>query len=325
MSGNEPLAGTWLRQFAERAFDRETVDRVILPAIADVQHEQHERAAARGGSIRRSLMALRGYWGLLKTFAICTIADVAHNRDRVASSLGLRTAAILVVVLAGFLLPNISWMLSFGSAYGAGAALTAGAFLLPTNVLVALPAAFFVALALFPTGKVPAGRLLPAAAVGSVISAVIVAALLFTIGPQTNQAYRMVMYTALQRDSIDGPPRALSKGLTEMTLPELNTYIRQGPDNGETQRARAHRQERFAFVGTALVLGLMGLALAGLWRSRLPRFCVAFVVLATYVAVFGYQNDHPPAYGAWTANVIFLIAGVSWLRSRRDWSGATSW
>ena len=39
MTKESRLPGLWLRQLAERVFDRERLERVVLPALADLQHE----------------------------------------------------------------------------------------------------------------------------------------------------------------------------------------------------------------------------------------------------------------------------------------------
>ena len=172
MTNSNRIRGARLRGFAERTFDRETLERVILPAIADLQHEC---GAADAASLAQRMVVLRAYWGLWKTIGMCVIGDVAHNRDGIASSLGVRTFVFLVIVLAALMTSYASWMVAFASKYGAAAALTAGAYLLPSNILVALPVAFFFALAMFRArADIPSARLLSNAAVGTLACAVVV-------------------------------------------------------------------------------------------------------------------------------------------------------
>ena len=107
-----------------------------------------------------------------------------------------------------------------------------------------------------------------------------------------------------------------------MTWPELNAHIRQAPSSRQAELALAHRQGRFAFVATVFVLGLLGLALAGRWRSKAATFGVALAVIVLYGVCFGFgaglnRYGYPAAYGTWTANGAFLVIGVRLLRSRR--------
>jgi hypothetical protein len=74
--------GTRLRRFAERTFDRATLDRVILPAIADLQHECADEASAT------RLVRLRAYWGLWKTLAVCLLT--VWSRDGRPANCGWR-------------------------------------------------------------------------------------------------------------------------------------------------------------------------------------------------------------------------------------------
>jgi hypothetical protein len=302
MTRKDRVPGAWLRRFAERTFDRGTNDRVILPALADLQHES---SGSEDGQLRRLARSVRAYWGLWKTIGLCAIGDVALNREQIASSLSGRTLGFFLIASAVLMLPNVAWMLSFGSTYGAGTALTAGAFLLPSNVLVALPVAFFFALAMFPARvDVPSSRLIPSAVVGSVICGAVVLVLLMVVVPIANQAYRTHVFAAFQRNVTDGP-HVLLKGLAEMTLPEL----------------KDHLHYHFAFVGTVFVLCLLGLALAGRWRSRLATFGVALAILVLYGLCFGFgaglnKYGYPVAYGTWTANGAFFVFALRLLRSQ---------
>jgi Lipopolysaccharide export system permease LptF/LptG len=320
MTGPECLRGRMLLRFAERVFDLETVERVLLPAFADLQHEC-ENGAPHVQS--RRLVQLRAYWGVWKTLGVCAVGDVVHNRDGIRSSLGTRTVVFLVIVVAVLMAPSVSWMISFGSTYGAAAALAAGALLLPSNMLVALPVAFFFALAMFRAPDVPTARLLPSAAAGTLACAVIVLALLMVVAPTTNQAYRTRVFAAIHSDLTDGPPGPLLKGLADMTLPELNAHIRDASSSRQAELARAHRHERFAFVATVFVLGLLGFALAGRWRSRVATRVVALSVIVFHGVCFGYgtvldSRDYPAAYGTWTANGAFLVIGLLLLRARQN-------
>ena len=308
-----------LLRFAERVFDPGTVERVLRPAFTDVQHER--RGVSRGW-LQHRLVVLRAYWGLCKTIGICAIGDVARNPDGIASSLGGRTFVFLGVVLATLMASYASWMFAFASKYGVAPALAAGALLLPSNVLVALPVAFFFALAMFrSTAGIPPARLLPSAAVGTLACAAIVFVLLMVVAPTTNQAYRTRVFAAFQSDLAEGPAAPPRKGLPEMTLTELNTHIRNAPSSRQAELARAHRHERFAFVATVGILGLLGVALAGRWRSMVLTFAAALAIVILYGVCFGFgaglnTRGYPAAYGTWTANAAFLVIAVRLLRSR---------
>ena len=220
---------------------------------------------------------------------MCAIGDVAQNKDGIATSLGGRTLAFLSIVVTALMLPNASWMLSFGTTYGARSAITAGAWLAPSSIIPVAACGLFLG-----RGDVPMGgslrstRLRSSAFLGSLACAAITFTLLMMIVPATNQAYREHVFDAFGRNAAEVPRGPLRKGINEMTLPELNAHIRHAPSSRQADLARASREERFAFVGSVFVLGLLGLALAGRWRSRLATFGVSLAILVLYGLCFGF-------------------------------------
>ncbi len=321
MTNGDRVPGTRLRRFAERTFDRETLDRVILPALADLQHES---SAAESGRLWRQLTSLRAYWGIWKTIGWCLVGDAVRDREGTTASLGRRTIVFLPMLVAVLMAPSAWWMFGFASKHGARPALTAGAFLIPASLLVALPAAFFLAVAMYRArADQPSTRLLPSALAGSVACAVVVLALLMVVVPASNQAFRSLVFQTFNLSLPDAPRGPLRKGLPEMTWLELNEHIRHAPSNRQADLARAHRQQRFAFVGSVFVLGLLGLGVAGRWRSRVVTLGAALALLAVYGVCFGLgaglnNGGYPSTYGVWTANGAFFVIGLRLLRSRRE-------
>jgi hypothetical protein len=85
MSDQHRTRGTWLRLLAECMFDRSTLERVISPALADLQHE----CATSAGGASRQWIWCRAYWGVWKTLGVCLMdatlrdpspLDVARRR-----------------------------------------------------------------------------------------------------------------------------------------------------------------------------------------------------------------------------------------------------
>jgi hypothetical protein len=75
----EGLPGTTRRSFAEQIFDRVTLERVILPALADLQHEC-EAAAGSPSAVRR--IRWRAYWSVWRTVALCLLRDTVRDRQQ---------------------------------------------------------------------------------------------------------------------------------------------------------------------------------------------------------------------------------------------------
>jgi hypothetical protein len=309
-----------LHRFAQRAFDADTYERIVVPALQDVEHEC---AGAAGQPMkRRGLTCLRAYWGVAKAMALCGIGDVAQNRDGIARTVATRTGLLAVVVACLLMLPSVQWMISFGAKFGTASALVAGALLVPSELVLALPAAFFLALALFRSrpGVAPT-RVLSTALAGSIVSAFVAFVAAMFLVPTSNQAYREYVFAAFRSELPNAPSTPLRQGLTEMRLPELNEHIHSAPSRRQAELARAHRQERVAFVGAVFVLGLLGLGLVGRWRSVVITTTAAIAVLGLFGASFSLgagvdRYGYPPAYGIWTANGAFLVLALRLIRTR---------
>lgn len=321
--------GRRLLRFAERVFDPETVERVLRPAVADLQHEcenRDERANAAGGVRSRSRLAIRvrAYWGLWKTLAICFAGEAMRVRGGLALSLGTRTLLFVVLLLVLVTAAqSTTWSYTFGSDHGAWAAITANLLLLPATLTVVLPVAFFLAVALFKTkGRMPA--LIPSATAGAVACAAALFIGVMFVVPPINQSFRTYVFNTLQRPEPGVPPRVLSKGLAELTWTELNAQIGRPASSRQGELARAHRQLRFAFVGSAFVMALLGLGVAGRWRSRAATIGASLLLLALYGGCFVlasslHRGGYPSALGTWSANIVFAVFGLGLLRSRKEW------
>jgi hypothetical protein len=140
--------GTRLRRFAERVFDPETVERVLLPAFADLQHECESGTTNKGS---RPFVRVRAYWGIWKTLAVCLAGDALRDRDGFSTSLTIRTLLFLLLLVALMGLLSGRWLVSFGATYGEWAAVRAGVLLLPSTLASTLPVALFLAVGLFRT------------------------------------------------------------------------------------------------------------------------------------------------------------------------------
>lgn len=316
MSGAMP--GRGLLRIAGRLFDRVTLERVIVPAIADLQHE-----CRRSGSGR--FTRARAYSAALQTIALCAARDVASDRDGVSRAVAARMLVFVPLLLAFSALSGSGTLVSFGASFGAGVAARAGALLLLSNLVLVLPIAFYFAVALH---RGQSG--LEAVSIAACSCACVAAmALLMTIVPGTNQTYRLIVFEAYQGQDV-GPSRPLSlaKGLTEMSLAELNDQIAHPPSASEETRARYHRQERFAYTAAPMVLGFVALALARLRRPRAVTAALAVTLGVLYYATFIDDLFHvatAAAARAWAANALFVLIGLALVSRRGACADAEAW
>ena len=300
--------GLRLIAFAERLFDRLTLDRVVIPAIADLQHECLRAPTA---SLSHRVIRCRAHWGVLRTIALCALRDVATDRRGASRSITSRMLLLLPLFVLLGALPGSGWLWSFGVAHGAGVAVEAGLLLLLPSLVLALPVAFYFAVAL---QRRASGMDRLSVVALSILWAAVMSALMLAIVPETNQSYRMLLFEAFQRDDASVPrARHLPKGLTEMTLTELNDEIANPPSPAREALARHHRQERFAYIAAVPLMGLVALVLARRRGDRKAAIVADILLLGIYFASFNVdvlRNPGVDIYRAWTANVVLAIIGL---------------
>jgi hypothetical protein len=307
--------GALVLLIAQSILHRDTYERVVLPAIADLQHECVETPSR--------LVRMRAFWGVLKTLALCIAGDAVRDRDRHTAALTSRLVVILAILVVLLTLPVVSSLVSLGQRLGPRVALIESVLLTPSNLAVALPCALFLALALHRRAvSEPIARLLPTAAVVGTVAAAIMVAMVTAIVPIANQNWQRFIRAELQTQEVTV---SLTRGVAEMTWWQLGDHIRHAPSRRAEELARGHRQGRSHMVASVFVLAMLGLGLAGRWRSRAATVAAAIALLGLYVFCFtrGWNNGgRPLAFWVWSANVTFFVLGVGLIRSRSDWMPA---
>jgi hypothetical protein len=313
MSDQPPPCGKWFARIAERTFDRETFARVIVPAIADLQHECSQST--------RSLVRVRAWWAVARVSVVCLIGDVLHDRNRSLRGLAWRTALVLPVLATLLMLPVGHSIIWDGPTFGFATRAIVVALNAPPNFLLALPPAFFLALCLHRSARDSRSlHFVPSAVAGTFVCAAIVFAMIMAIVPTTNQMSRLHLANAFSRNAPE-VHLDLRPGLVEMTLLELNDRIRHPPSARAESGARAHRSDRFALVASVFVFALLGLGIAGRWRSRTATMAAAIGLIVLYGGAFSVgagmlKRAAGIGYETWLANLVFAAIGAALLASR---------
>jgi hypothetical protein len=324
MNDARPAHGSRLQAIAERAFDRVTLGRVILPAIADLQHEC---SSASGRALSRRLICWRAYWSVWKTLGICLVLDGVHDPHGVSGTIARRTVACLVGLVPVLVVPGLiemivssEWRFTFAEA------LKATVLLLPQALLACLPAAFFFSLVLYRKDERPSGAtVVPSLIAGTLVCVMLVGVLSALVVPRANQAYRSLVFETLaHRDreyALPLPPKP-APGVSEMTWWELREQMSHAPDSTTQMRARARLQECLAFVALVPVLALLGYGLSNRGSSRRAMFAVALALQTLYFACFSLgltSFAKPYVPGPWIVNLAFLILALLVLRPSSTW------
>ena len=288
--------GTRLRSLAARLFDAPTLERLIDPMIADLQHE-HADAARRGERWRGRWICLAGCIAFWKVSAL--VLGHASTRERGAGHAlgrtiwyaGMTTAATVALLV---------WVpLRQTRVPTAGNIGLLGIYLLPQALAIALPMGLVGGVLGGLRGRVFSQR--------SVISLVWLflaasAAALWIDGwllPAGNQAFRELSFSLLSGEHTV----LLRRGLNELTVVEL----------ASTDRFQFHF--RLALACAPLVLGLFSLAMAAARRGRYGAPTIVAVAAASW---FGYYTllymsragatggSLPAVTAAWMPNLVFV-------------------
>jgi hypothetical protein len=326
--------GTRLRALVANLFDQATAERILLPAIADLQHEASE---SQGGSrTARTLVRWRCYLAFWRTFAACLLLRRAEGEAREWRGTFAAAAATLGVATLGLSYTPASTFIGRGS-------LGLFVLLLPQALAVSLPVSVLGS-GLIRRGPVPRAR---AGRVGffrsvlaySIVAAVLSLCLSTWLVPQANHEFRQRVYHTIVVRAPSGPVRELlvPKGYPEMSLSEIKQardrmrfyFVRPYDWRMEWERATYQIHLKGGLPAAAVALGLAAVALAPRKRRRFaPAIGLALAaatLFAYYLAVHWSRElvwamVVPGWLGAWAPPLLFseLALAVLWKRAVRE-------
>jgi hypothetical protein len=314
--------GTRLRSLAARLLNRSTMERLIDPAIADLQHE-HDDAIRRGLVWRDRLIRLAGYFAFWKVAVIAAAGHALHERTTADDRAVGRTVVFSLVAIIALTTILIWPPLSTFHRPGTVTTFRLVLCLVPQAVAIALPLGLVFGILLGLRDRTSTTRVqwtVTALGIfGSAVAFVIVAWLM----PAGNQAFReLVAGTRLVR------------GLNELTLGELAsadpTRVMRLISGGVTARRLAWEFHlRVALACAPLALGLFSL---GVTAARRKDYGPVTMSAAALIAAFGYyvllftarqrflQSEWlAPEVAAWVPNLVFLA--IAQLLFRRSLAG----
>ena len=304
------IPGRTLHRLAACVCSARTLERVIEPAIADLQKEYQGADASR--MWRRARILLAGYSAIVKAIAICTLSVSADADERRALIATLTWSCLIMAAATGLLLlPPLSLVeRSVSSEYVIQ--------LLPQALPLAIPigAAFGIAFGMAGrrATRAETKTLLISAVLASLVSFVTLA----WVMPVGNQAFRE---NRARAEGLSGP---LIKGFSEMSLSELNREASIAASAGNVHRANRYAWAfhlRFALGAAAIVLACFIIAVSG--RRVALRGIEAFVLCFVYWALIFtgewfsvYRTVLPTFAGAWLPNLVLIATAVVIATSR---------
>jgi hypothetical protein len=301
-------------------------DTVVLPAVADMQHE----CASAGGGAGCAWALLRGYWSIFAGSAFYVALSPARRirenwmgLDAPGPRLlrqawpAMMLAFVLLVGIPGFAGPNDQHLDA-----------RIMVFLLPGLILSVAPLALVIGIG-WALARDPSGSR-AALSVGLIAAGISFGFFDFVV-TEANQAYRVSSY-----EKLTGRSSALSRGSREMTFRELGAAAEHGAIEacpmGSSSSCAGPPRPGYLRVE---------------WHNRLssPVFCLSFMTLATVLARsrrrlvvvpalfaasvatnllllstmrYGVAGDIPAFLAAWSPHLVPLsLAAVLHIRMRR--------
>jgi len=322
------IPGRVLYRIAARLCSAQSSERVIEPAIADLQKEY----AMPMGAFARAWVLGVGYLAIIKVISICavSVSTATNDERRAIVRTGLWSVCIVLAMTAVLIVPPYyNFTSGIRGTYPASALVMT---LVPQAVPLAIPfgIAFGLAFGLVvrPTSNFVKGVLLGAIAASALSFCVLV-----WVMPAGNQAFHEIIMR-VRFDSTKGPVVELQKGYNEMTLSELRGEIARFTEDGETRKARvaAFRLHlRIALAGASIALACV--LLASPVRNRGWRGLLALGLCAAYWALMFIGESSarrgylPAAIGAWLPNMSLVATAMLVAPSRssrlRGYSSST--
>jgi hypothetical protein len=222
--------GRFLHRFARLACGATSFERVVEPAIADLQLESQRRVSQH--RLRRIVALVLGYVAVWKVIVLCGLMPERSVEDRRAltQTLGWTASATLVVAVPLILIPLAGFPMStLERVFLVG--------LIPQALPLALPAGLTFGVALGLAGRFRSRQIAKDVAVLTVSTAILSLIIAAWWMPVANQAYRQSLFEAT------GGRGVVMRGPTEMGFPEV---IREAAVNGALGNFRQARFYRWS-------------------------------------------------------------------------------
>jgi Lipopolysaccharide export system permease LptF/LptG len=299
------IPGRTLHLFAVHICSDKTLERVVQPAIADLQKEY----AGAGSASRRVWALLAGYVAILKVMALCAVSVSGTSPDDWGAIVRtmMWSLALIVAVSGLLMLPPLA---QFPEVRLSSLFLVA---LIPQAVPLAIPIGFTFGIAFGLAGRAVTRDMVKVVLLVGCVASIASFVTLAWVMPSANQAYRESVAQAL------GHSGQLMKSASEMTLSELDreaaiaTAVR-NPRRADDYAWSFHL--RFALSAASVVLAAFLFATAG--RGAALRGLLAFAVCVGYWALIyigqGFAvysplaptvaRTVPPFIGAWLPNIV---------------------
>ena len=305
------IPGQTLHRLAARLCSAKSLERVVEPAIADLQKEFADHAREKVGE-RRFFNLVTGYVAIWNLIALCAAESLTlspHDRPGLARAFlwAFGTTVILTILLVVPPAAGLSESIKPEDIV----------LLIPQALPLTIPTGIALGIAIGVGGMVitrgAVAVLLLVALLGSAASF----GTMNWLMPAANQRFRQNVFNEM------GNAGTVMKGSNEMMLRELRREANALTNAGQSGEARYLMWKyhlRWALPSAAFVLVLFAITAA--LRRRLGAIAVAVITPVAYLVLLFLgetlvlRTDVPPYVGAWLASVTFTL-GTAVLSSFR--------
>jgi len=316
--------GERLRRLAARVCSERTRQRLIDPAVADLQAEF--AAARRNGSVWRRVRILgAGYLSIAKVLIIAAGADLRESAttwQREEASRARRGAWVaLGIITAATVLLELPLLGSLEIGTGVGERLRLATYLAPSNLALSVPLGLAIATGWALHGATRTRKVAAAALVTAAALSVLMFVNLAWLTPDANQAFRV---TVMAHHDPPAPPPVRGDG--ELRWEDLRTRLRQARDaaDGDVWQLETLYYRKWSMSAAPLAMVALVVALA--FRRPWTRVGLTGVVCGVYAAYYALllstfplaqRGVAPPMVLEWAGTALCLAAAVaitSWRR-----------
>ena len=317
--------GRRLRQWANRVCSAETMDRLIDPVIADLQHEYERAKAARRGI---ALPLLRGYcafWKVLTVHVPATWLNRTATEFRASHGEAFVPAIVaatitMVVACATLIVEPARRNIDQHHALGVWLAI----LLLPQAIPFGIPLSLFTGIAYGWRRRPVTTQVRRFVIILGLAGTVVSASTIIWVVPIANQTFRT---------TIAG--RVLVEGPGEMSPREVRENALAWRDRGQMAKAGDllfSFHARWALAGAALVFAVFGLGVIALRLGRIATVLIAATAFVVYVTYFPrlaqarsvFSHEGLAVTFAWLPNALILLTSIAFLTKRDDQTLAES-
>jgi hypothetical protein len=302
------MPGRTLHRLATHICSAKTLERVVEPAIADLQKEY----AGADRVWRRAWVLLTGYIAIVKVIAICavTISPVSdHERRELVRALVWSGAMFLVIGILLTALPMYT--------HSHGLRRLRAMSILAQAVPLAIPLGIAFGLAFGLSARVTT-NLAKIALVGALTASTLSLCVLVWVMPAAHQSFTESALRQARSRGYDGPARtSFQKGHSQMSVAELRAAVAHFSADGEPRIARRYAfglHQRFSLAAASVAFASMLLVLRADARAVRGGFalvaCVIYWVLM-FTGEWGSRRGYLALpLGAWLPNIVLIACAI---------------